>query len=138
MPSSSPFAKGGAFPDSGPIRVMVVDDSAVIRGLIRQWLDADPDIEVVFTAANGKSAVANVAECGAEVVILDIEMPIMDGMAALPLLLKTSPGVKVLMASTLTARNAEISLSALSRGAADYIPKPQALHDVYDATDFRR
>lgn len=138
MSSSNVFAKGEAFPDSGPIRVMVVDDSAVIRGLIRQWLDADPDIEVVFTAANGKTAVANVAETGSEVVILDIEMPVMDGMAALPLLLQAAPSVKILMASTLTARNAEISLTALSRGAADYIPKPQALRDVSGATDFRR
>jgi two-component system chemotaxis response regulator CheB len=138
MSSSNAFDRGEALPDSGPIRVMVVDDSAVIRGLVRQWLDADPDIEVVFTAANGKTAVANVVECGAEVVILDIEMPIMDGMAALPLLLKASPGVKVLIASTLTVRNAEISLTALSRGAADYIPKPQAIRDVSGAPEFRR
>lgn len=138
MSSNNAFSKGEALPDTGPIRVMVVDDSAVIRGLVRQWLDADPEIEVVFTAANGKTAVANVVESGAEVVILDIEMPIMDGMAALPLLLKAAPGVKVLIASTLTVRNAEISLTALSRGAADYIPKPQAIRDVSGAPEFRR
>jgi two-component system chemotaxis response regulator CheB len=138
MSSSRELAKGEANPQSGPIKVMVVDDSAVIRGLIRQWLDADPDIEVVFTAANGKTAVAKVVETGAEVVILDIEMPIMDGMAALPLLLQAAPNVKILMASTLTVRNAEISLTALARGAADYIPKPLAVRDVSGGTDFRR
>ncbi|HKJ72838.1 MAG TPA: chemotaxis response regulator protein-glutamate methylesterase [Alphaproteobacteria bacterium] len=138
MSSSNAIAKGEAFPDSGPIRVMVVDDSAVIRGLVRQWLDSEPDINVVFTAANGKSAVSNLVSTGAEVVILDIEMPIMDGMVALPLLLQAAPGVKILMASTLTARNAEISLTALSRGAADYIPKPQAFRDTSGAGEYRR
>ena len=138
MASPNAIAKGEAFPDSGPIRVMVVDDSAVIRGLIRQWLDAEPDIEVVYTAANGKTAVANVAECGAEVVILDIEMPIMDGMDALPLLLNAAPNVKILMASTLTKRNAEISITALSRGASDYIPKPEAMREASSSMDFRR
>ncbi len=117
---------------------MVVDDSAVIRGMIRQWLDSEPDIKVVHTAPNGKAAVSNLVSSGAEVVILDIEMPVMDGMAALPLLLQAMPGVKVLMSSTLTLRNAEISLTALSKGAADYIPKPQAVREVSGSTDFRR
>ena len=117
---------------------MVVDDSAVIRGLIRQWLDSEPDITVVFTAPNGKAAVSNLISSGAEVVILDIEMPVMDGMAALPLLLQAMPSVKVLMASTLTLRSAEISLTALSKGAADYIPKPQAVREVSGSTNFRR
>jgi two-component system, chemotaxis family, protein-glutamate methylesterase/glutaminase len=138
MSSPNAIAKGEAFPDSGPIRVMIVDDSAVIRGLIGQWLDAEPDIQVVFTAANGKAAVAHVAETGAEVVILDIEMPIMNGMDALPLLLKAAPSAKILMSSTLTKRNAEISITALSRGAADYIPKPDAIRDASGSADFRR
>jgi two-component system chemotaxis response regulator CheB len=138
MSSTNAIANGAAFPDSGPIRVMVVDDSAVIRGLVRQWLDHEPDIQVVHTAPNGKSAVSNLASSGAEVVILDIEMPVMDGLTALPLLLKEMPGVKVLMASTLTLRNAEISLTALAKGAADYIPKPQALRDSSGSIDFRR
>jgi len=138
MSSSNAIAKGEAFPDNGPIRVMVVDDSAVIRGLIRQWLDQDTDIRVVFTAPNGKSAVSNLLSSGAEVVILDIEMPIMDGLTALPLLMQAMPSVKVLMSSTLTLRNAEISLTALSKGAADYIPKPQALRDASGSIDFKR
>ena len=70
MSSSNAIAKGEAFPDTGPIRVMVVDDSAVIRGLVRQWLDQDPDIRVVHTAPNGRSAVSNLLSSGAEVVIL--------------------------------------------------------------------
>ena len=79
---------------------MVVDDSAVIRGFIARWLEEDPEIEVVATASNGQIAVNNVASSKAEVVVLDIEMPVMDGLTALPQLLKAVPDVKVVMAST--------------------------------------
>jgi len=121
-----------------PFRVIVVDDSAVIRGTISRWLDADPDIEVVTTAANGLIAVQSLKRCKAEVVVLDIEMPEMDGMAAIPELLKIDPDLQIIMASTLTARNADISLRALSIGAADYIPKPVSSRDSDAAANFRR
>lgn len=107
-------------------RVMIVDDSAVIRGLVTRWLETDPGITVVATAHNGLSALRALKSAQPEVVILDIEMPEMDGMTALPKIIETMPGVKVIMASTLTRRNAEISLKALEAGAADYIPKPEA------------
>ncbi len=118
-------------------RVMVVDDSAIIRGLISRWLEEDPEITVVATAANGVMAVRNLVPSGAEVVILDVEMPQMDGMTALPKLLEAAPNVKVIMASTLTRRNAEISLEALEHGAADYIPKPESSREVNASQDFR-
>lgn len=121
-----------------PFRVMVVDDSAVIRGMIATWLDEDPKVSVVGTARNGKVALDTLQRVGAEVVVLDIEMPEMDGLTALPKLLDVDPDLKVIMASTLTARNADISLKALSNGAADYIPKPSSTRDLRAADDFRR
>jgi two-component system chemotaxis response regulator CheB len=109
-----------------PIRVMVVDDSAVIRGFIVRTLEADPEIEVVASCANGAIALQQLAKAAPDVVILDIEMPVMDGLTALPKLLAADPGLKVVMASTLTQRNAEVSLKALTLGASDYLPKPSA------------
>jgi len=120
-----------------PIRVMVVDDSVVVRGLIGRWIDEDPALAVVASHRNGKLAVDDVARSNPDVVILDVEMPEMDGITALPLLLKAKPGLVVVMASTLTRRNAEISLKCLSLGAADYVPKPESNSGVTTSADFR-
>ncbi len=121
-----------------PYRVIVVDDSAVIRGLIARWLETDEQIAVVGSASNGEQAIKTLGRQPADVIILDIEMPVMDGLTALPKLLEASPGVKVVMASTLTLKNAEISVRAMSLGAADYLPKPTSTRDS-DAIDvFRR
>lgn len=109
-----------------PYRVMVVDDSAVIRGIVARWLDDDPEIDVVSTAANGEVAISNAKRFNVEVVILDIEMPVMDGLTALPKLIKEVPGVRVIMASTLTRRNADVTMRALSAGAVDYMAKPES------------
>ncbi len=117
------------------IRVAVVDDSAVIRGIVTRWLEVDPEIKVVGSYVNGAMAVRQMAEVNPDVVILDIEMPEMDGLEALPLLLKAMPDLKVIMSSTLTRRNAEISMRALSMGAADYIPKPESRYSGSD--DFK-
>ena len=107
-----------------PIRVMVVDDSSIVRGLVSRMLKTDPRLEVVATCSNGQMAVTQIARKPADVIILDVEMPVMDGLTALPLLLRAAPGVRVIMSSTLTQRNASISLKALGLGAADYIAKP--------------
>ena len=107
-----------------PIRVLVVDNSAVVRGLTVRILESEPGIEVAGTCANGQIAVQQIARRDIDVVVLDIEMPVMDGITALPLLLRAAPGVRVIVASTLSQRNAEISLQALAKGATDYIPKP--------------
>lgn len=104
---------------------MVVDDSAIVRGLIVQRLDAEPDIAVVARAAHGESALAELDRTPVDVIVLDIEMPVMDGLTALPLILRKRPEVRVVMASTLTRRNARISLEALQAGAHDYVPKPE-------------
>ena len=119
------------------IRVAVVDDSAVVRGLVSKWVNEDSDLDVVGRYANGKLAVEQISESCPDVIILDIEMPVMDGMTALPELLKVKPGVKVIMASTLTKRNAEVSMRALSMGATDYIPKPEGNRGVTSSKDFR-
>jgi len=116
---------------------MVVDDSVVIRGIVSRWLNQEPDIEVVASHRHGRLAVDDIAKSKPDVVVLDIEMPEMDGIEALPLLLKNCPGVKIVMSSTLTSRNATISLKALRLGASDYIPKPDNNSGVTTSTEFR-
>lgn len=117
---------------------MVVDDSAVIRGLTMRWLGEVPGVAVVAVHANGRMAVDDVALSKPDVVILDIEMPEMDGLTALPLLLQRLPGLVVLVSSTLSRRGAEISLRCLTLGAADCIAKPDGSGRVATAADYRR
>lgn len=129
----------GAHADSGEkYRVMVVDDSAAIRGQLARTLTSDPAIDVVASAANGELAVKKIANIEVDVVVLDIEMPVMDGLTALPLLLRARPQVKVIMASTLTRLNAQVSLEALAKGASDYVTKPTSSGAIITAADFRR
>ena len=109
---------------SSIFRVLVVDDSAVIRGLISRAVQANGDIKVVASAANGEAAVSALKAHPVDVIILDIEMPVMDGLTAIPLLKAVDPGVQIIMASTLTQKNAEISIKAMSLGATDYLGKP--------------
>lgn len=121
------------------IKVMLVDDSAIVRGLIRRLLDTESDVEVTATAGNGEIAVAMLKRNpDIDVIVLDIEMPVMDGLTAIPLLLEVKPDVKIVMASTLTERNADISLQALAAGATDYIPKPSSGAGLSTADDFKR
>jgi two-component system chemotaxis response regulator CheB len=119
-------------------RVMIVDDSAVIRGLVSRWIEEEPGLEVVARHANGKLAVDDVERSAPDIVLLDIEMPVMDGLEALPLLLGARPELRVLMVSTLTRRNAEISFKALALGALDYVPKPDTNREITTSLDFRR
>src|ERR1700754_1170749 len=119
-----------------PLRVMVVDDSVVIRGLIGRWIEAEPDMVVAASLRTGLDAVNQVERVGPDVAVLDIEMPDLDGIAALPLLLAKKRNLVVIMASTLTRRNAEISFKALSLGASDYIPKPESTREATAAETF--
>jgi two-component system chemotaxis response regulator CheB len=109
-----------------PIRVMIVDDSSAIRGFLMKALGVDKEITVSTTAANGAVALNYVLKYDIEVLILDIEMPEMDGLTALPELLKTMPYLKIIMVSSLTSQNAPLAIKALSLGASDYIEKPTA------------
>lgn len=121
-----------------PLRVMVVDDSAVIRGLISRWLEAEPDLTVAASVRTGLDAVHQIVRVSPDVVVLDIEMPDMDGISALPLLLEKKRDLIIIMASTLTRRNAEISFKALALGASDYIPKPESTREITAADVFKR
>jgi len=121
-----------------PARIMIVDDSAVIRGMIARWVGEAGGFEVVCTASNGRMAVDMVARYKPEIVLLDIEMPEVDGLAALPLILKAHSSSKVIVISTLTKRNAQISLKCLSLGAVDYLAKPESARVADAAAAFRR
>src|SRR5579872_2142489 len=119
-----------------PLRVMVVDDSVVIRGLISRWIGAEPDMEVAASLRTGLEAVNQLDRIRPDVAVLDIEMPELDGISALPKLLAKKRDLIVIMASTLTRRNAEISFKALSLGASDYIPKPETTREPAAADIF--
>jgi two-component system chemotaxis response regulator CheB len=120
------------------IRVMIVDDAVVVRGLFSRWVEAEPDLKLVAALRTGREAVDQLERVDPDVVVLDVDMPELDGIAALPLLLKKKRDLVVIMASTLTRRNAEISLRALALGATDYIPKPESNRDVTGSPTFRR
>lgn len=115
---------------------MVVDDSVVIRGLISRWIAAEPDMVVAASLRTGLDAVNQVERVNPDVAVLDIEMPELDGISALPQLLAKKRNLIIIMASTLTRRNAEISFKALSLGAADYIPKPESTREAAAAEIF--
>jgi two-component system chemotaxis response regulator CheB len=116
---------------------MLVDDSVVIRGMISRWLGSEPDIVVAASLRTGLEAVNQVERINPDIAVLDIEMPDLDGISALPLLLAKKRNLIVIMASTLTRRNAEISFKALSLGASDYIPKPESTREAAAAETFR-
>ena len=105
---------------------MIVDDALVARGFVKRWVDAEPDLELVGSLRDGREAIERLEQINPDVVVLDVEMPDVDGITALPQLLKKKPDLAIIMASTLTRRNAEISMKALSLGALDCIPKPEA------------
>ncbi len=112
-----------------PIAVMLVDDSAVVRGLMSRALKQDPQLAIAATASDGEMAIKVLQQQPIDVIVLDIEMPRMDGLTALPKLIELSPHTRIIMASSLTLRNAEISMKAMSLGAADYVPKPSSRED---------
>lgn len=131
--TASPASLARAPKPGDGVRALVVDDSAVVRGLTGRWLREAPGVAEVVLAIDGRDGVNKAREMQPDVVVLDVEMPRMDGLAALPEILKAAPGVHVVMASTLTQRNADITLRAMTAGATDYIPKPESGHATADA-----
>lgn len=119
----------------GRRRVLVVDDSVVVRRLVTVALFSDPDIEVVGAAADGRIALAKIEQLRPDVVTLDIEMPVMDGLAALREIRARWPGLPVIMFSTLTHRGATATLDALALGASDYVTKPSNVGDPGQAVE---
>ncbi len=121
-----------------PIRVMIVDDAIVARRLLTRCIGTEPDMMVAASLCTGREAVDQIEASDPDVVVLDIDMPELDGISALPLLLKKKRDLVVIMASTLTRRSAEISIRALSLGAADYVPKPESAPDATTSAAFQR
>lgn len=109
---------------SEKVKVMVVDDSAVIRGFWTKVIDAQPDMSVVTTAINGLTALDAFKFHQPDLVILDLEMPVMDGLTALPFFISKNSNAKVIVVSALTQAGSEMAVKALTLGAADYIAKP--------------
>jgi two-component system chemotaxis response regulator CheB len=107
-----------------PLRILVVDDSVVIRKILSETLSSDPDIEVVATAGDGRIGLAKIAQLHPDLITLDVEMPVMDGLQALAEVRKLYASLPVIMFSTLTERGASATLDALSLGASDYVTKP--------------
>lgn len=108
----------------GKIRVLVVDDSPIMRKLISDILKNDPEIEVIDTAKTGKEAIEKAKSLKPDVITLDIEMPEMDGISALKILKKETPQTKVIMFSSLTQEGAKATIECLALGAYDFVPKP--------------
>lgn len=115
--------------ESSPIRVMLVDDSAIIRGLISRGLKRNAEIEIVASASDGEMAASVLKRHSADVILLDVEMPNKNGLEALPELKAIAPDAHIIMVSSLTQRNANISLKALELGATDYLAKPSSTGD---------
>jgi two-component system chemotaxis response regulator CheB len=111
------------------IKVLVVDDSVAVRRLLTGILSSDPTIEVVGTASDGRAALAAIETLRPDVMTLDVEMPVLDGLSTLRELRKRWRSLPVIMLSTLTIRGAESTLDALTSGANDYVPKPTQMSD---------
>jgi two-component system chemotaxis response regulator CheB len=112
------------------IRILVVDDAVVFRRVLSDVFSSDPALEVVGTAANGRIALARMPQVTPDIVILDVEMPEMDGLQTLKELRKSYPRLPVIMFSALTERGAEATLEALALGATDYFTKPTSASGV--------
>jgi two-component system, chemotaxis family, protein-glutamate methylesterase/glutaminase len=120
------------------IRVMVVDDAVVARSMMTRWIEAEPDMVIVAALRSGREALERIEAADPDVVLLDVDMPELDGITALPLLLGKKRDAVVIMVSTLTRRSAELSLRALALGATDYIPKPETTYEAMTSAEFRR
>ena len=115
----------GDFRHNAPVRILLVDDSSLYRLLFRQILEGDRRFELVGTAINGKIALQKIDYLKPDFVILDQEMPVMDGLETLENVRLNFPDLSVIMFSSMTEEGAQITLTALARGALDFVTKPQ-------------
>src|ERR1700693_5352895 len=106
------------------IQIMIVDDSLVVRKVLTRVLSSDPDLAIAGWASNGRLALAKLQTLRPDIILLDIEMPEMNGLETIPGIRKILPRVPIIMFSTLTERGAEATLDALALGASDYVAKP--------------
>jgi two-component system chemotaxis response regulator CheB len=117
------------------IRVLVVDDSSPMRLAISSLLGEEPDLQVVGMAPNGRVGVDKIAQVHPDVVLLDVEMPVMDGMTALKLMRQDYPSLPIIMFSAVTQKGAAQTLEALNLGADDYVPKPSMQSNLDEAME---
>jgi two-component system chemotaxis response regulator CheB len=108
-----------------PVRILIVDDSAVVRSLLRSVVSADKKLEVAGTAADGATALASLESIRPDIILLDVEMPVMDGLVTLRQLRARGYRMPVIMCSSLTQRGAQVTIEALANGASDYVAKPR-------------
>ncbi len=120
------------------VRVAVVDDSVVVRGLLSRWLSETPAIEVAGTFRSGREIIEALPALQPRIILLDLDMPDMDGLTALPLILSKSPGTRVIVVSSLSVHGAEMTMRCLMKGATDYLPKPSNHREVSTSADFRQ
>lgn len=113
-------------PDRRPARILVVDDSAVVRSLLRSAILSDSALELAGTATDGASALEMLDSLRPDLILLDVEMPVLDGLATLRRLRESGHRTPVMMCSSLTQRGAHITIDALACGASDYVAKPRA------------
>jgi two-component system chemotaxis response regulator CheB len=115
-------------------RILIVDDSAVMRSLLRSVVCADVRLEVAGTAADGESALSAIATHHPDLVLLDVEMPVMDGLDTLRKMRARGHKIPVIMCSSLTQRGAKVTIEALACGASDYVAKPAGQSSREEAT----
>ena len=120
------------------VRVTVVDDSVVVRGLLSRWLSETHGIEVVGTYRSGREIIDALPGVAPRIILLDLDMPDMDGLTALPLILAKSPDSRVIVVSSLSVHGAELTMRSLMKGATDYLPKPSNHREVSTSADFRQ
>jgi len=118
-----------------PLRILIVDDSTVIRKVLGETLSGDPDLEVAGTASDGHIALQKIAQLRPDLITLDVEMPVMDGLRTLAEVRKLYPHLPVIMFSTLTERGGAATLDALSLGASDYVTKPSNTGSMSEAIE---
>lgn len=118
-------------------RIMIVDDSAAIRGIVRKIIESDQTLQVVAAASNGEMAVSSYKREQPDIVVMDVEMPVMNGLEALEAIIAFDSKARVLMCSTLTSKNADTTLEALRIGALEYIQKPSSSTELYTVDDFK-
>ncbi|MCX7795018.1 MAG: chemotaxis response regulator protein-glutamate methylesterase [bacterium] len=114
------------------IKVLIVDDSALMRRILKDTLERHPEIEVVGVAENGKEAIEKLNILNPDVITLDVEMPIMNGLDTLKKIMSLRP-TPVIMVSALTTKDAEVTIEALMNGAVDFVTKPQNLIGEFDS-----
>ncbi len=124
--------------NSEKITVLLADDSSVIRRALSMMLETDPNIEIIASASDGKSAASLAKIKKPDILILDVEMPVMDGITALPEILKNSPNTKVIMCSSLTEKGADTSIKAMALGAVECLVKPTGAEAAKPDSPFKK